>query len=1024
MTVSAVAKRFRLSQTIKAVLRSSHAFDPFVEKRIGIAGFLRATLCDPPLSARNDYVVDIFGPDAGEILARAAKHELLPERHNLSVADALEEAFEEAQDLRRQTGGNDQYIGLRYVLFVLLTSRNDAIRQAMRRVLALVEVDPDRAAKDIARDCLGAREAGESEEAWQQILTERGFAAKRNNKGPHFITIKGKVFPSRTGGKVSVSDGVLINKDDTSKAEALASDPTQESLTLSKQLPPRPPIVALLRPDDPWASDARDATGSAAEASAFADMVVARQFRPPLAVGVFGDWGSGKSFFLRQIHDAITRRNDKTQPLANDSPVQFCEHVVQIRFNAWHYAETNLWASLVDHIFTSLHDWMSAAGKATQSETLLGSLTTARHLTVEAATALVAAREIREQKRTALQQAEATLATARAKTEGDLRTHLRTAFKTLIEDPETKKVLEKTATGLGFPELATNVDAFANVTDQLKTEVGRLDLLRGGIIRQLTGWAAVFLVLAASAVLPILFGWIAARYAPGTALGASIAGVMTATSGALAWTARRSQTALDRLQTYRTKSDATIAEHLRKERESSIQAAAELATAEAEVTQAEDALREANERATQAAIAYRNETGANRILHFVRERINAGTYTRHLSFIASIRRDFEELTRFLDESWRPSAEAEKARQAYEHQVDALLKMQGDAGLDEGEREMLKASLTARLGSEARPFQRIVLYVDDLDRCRPAQVVAMLEAIQLLLTYPIFVVFVAVDVRWLRASLADQLQRQLSNGTPAQAKNATPAQADTDEDSRATTTDYLEKIFQIPYWVRSFGDEASRSLLRQHIGDQPAVPTQQAPEGMAGKTPAARKADNRGIVEAAPASPEDAAGEIAPAAEAPPKAAVASPPTDTDTPEPGMTHALQLTTAEIAALEAVAPFLTPLPRRVVRFLNTYRILKGSLAPADQAKLEDDGHRALIALLAIAFLAEEDFPEVARLLCSTEQANPKADVLDTVATLPEITRSRIRACLGTLGNPAPAALSSHVARVARFTFYQGT
>ena len=34
-----------------------------------------------------------------------------------------------------------------------------------------------------------------------------------------------------------------------------------------------------------------------AEAEAFASMVRAKQFKPPLAVGIFGDWGSGKSLW-------------------------------------------------------------------------------------------------------------------------------------------------------------------------------------------------------------------------------------------------------------------------------------------------------------------------------------------------------------------------------------------------------------------------------------------------------------------------------------------------------------------------------------------------------------------------------------------------------------------------------------------------------------------------------------------------------------------------------------------------------
>ena len=40
------------------------------------------------------------------------------------------------------------------------------------------------------------------------------------------------------------------------------------------------------------------------------------------------------------------------------------------------------------------------------------------------------------------------------------------------------------------------------------------------------------------------------------------------------------------------------------------------------------------------------------------------------------------------------------------------------------------------------FDRIILYIDDLDRCEPEQVVAVLQAVHMLLFFPLFAVFVA------------------------------------------------------------------------------------------------------------------------------------------------------------------------------------------------------------------------------------------------------------------------------------------
>ena len=72
--------------------------------------------------------------------------------------------------------------------------------------------------------------------------------------------------------------------------------------------------------------------------------------RPPLSIGLFGDWGSGKTFFIHQVQDRVQLA--RTSRAAGESA--FCRHVRNIEFNAWHYAHANLWAALVSHIFDEL----------------------------------------------------------------------------------------------------------------------------------------------------------------------------------------------------------------------------------------------------------------------------------------------------------------------------------------------------------------------------------------------------------------------------------------------------------------------------------------------------------------------------------------------------------------------------------------------------------------------------------------------------------------------------------------------
>ena len=109
-----------------------------------------------------------------------------------------------------------------------------------------------------------------------------------------------------------------------------------------------------------------------------------------------------------------------------------------------------------------------------------------------------------------------------------------------------------------------------------------------------------------------------------------------------------------------------------------------------------------------------------------------------------------------------------------------------------------------------PLQRIVLYVDDLDRCPPEKVVDVLRAVHLLLALPLFVVVLAVDPRWLRRALEQH--------------HATLFLARDLGESQASPANYLDKIFQVPYALRPIGERASGYLQSLLPEAAQAVPT--------------------------------------------------------------------------------------------------------------------------------------------------------------------------------------------------------
>ena len=98
-----------------------------------------------------------------------------------------------------------------------------------------------------------------------------------------------------------------------------------------------------------------------------------------------------------------------------------------------------------------------------------------------------------------------------------------------------------------------------------------------------------------------------------------------------------------------------------------------------------------------------------------------------------------------------------------------------------------------------PIERIILYIDDLDRCHPDKVVEVLQAVHLLLAFNLFNVVVGVDARWLERSLRRQYV-----GRPGSRAAGTP--------DPFSPQDYLEKIFQIPYALAPIDPTGFKNLI--------------------------------------------------------------------------------------------------------------------------------------------------------------------------------------------------------------------
>ncbi len=262
-----------------------------------------------------------------------------------------------------------------------------------------------------------------------------------------------------------------------------------------------------------------------------------------------------------------------------------------------------------------------------------------------------------------------------------------------------------------------------------------------------------------------------------------------------------------------------------------------------------------------------------------------------------------------------------------------------------------------------PLQRIVLYVDDLDRCPPEKVVDVLRAVHLLLALPLFVVIVAVDPRWLRRALQQHHTALFQAGERGGEWQASPV-------------DYLDKIFQVPYALRPIGERADsyiRSLLPEAVQQLPLpVASTPAPtETTTAQQRATPTVSGQPDVDLdTPGHKHDALREKAG------RLAESSPVRRVDDLRP---EGLRLSAAERELLPRLGPLLST-PRSAKRLVNLYRLLRIGIPEAELPAFVGDQDGGPYQAAAILLATVIGRPAQARLLLTAlPDADPGEDIV---------------------------------------------
>lgn len=547
-----------------------------------------------------------------------------------------------------------------------------------------------------------------------------------------------------------------------------------------------------------------DLLGVATEVSALSDALLMRGMTPPLAVGILGGWGSGKTFAMHLMQEEMARiRSLSIEPeeawpeSSKGDTFPYVGHVYMVRFDAWTYAKSNLWSSLMQSILHQLNQqfviekaiedaigeedaqlcagniWRCIYGLTEEQRDVLLNDELGKKVLDELESVGVKdfssqevesllwenLKKVKQEEREELEKAERELRKRRAELvkkqraleEGAKEQAVAQTREAIVRaglSPLSDEVLKRIG---NYVQMETGID-LTNLNQALALSPQREDVVE--VVQRDPLWYVGFAVfLCASIVGPVLaqlgvpivaqFDWTELP----VFMVAFISFALIVIKFAHDWKGM----ILHAVTLYQTRV-AYERERLGTEPDQ------DLLKKQEEVKDAQDAVVEAEGRVAR----HRERLGLTaqyQTLHqFIEDRLRDGTYEVGLGPMHRIQRDIQEIT------------------------EGFTLAKNDPRGDE------KKQLFPRGPA------RVVLFIDDLDRCPPDKVVEMLEAVQILIKTSLFVVVMAMDVRFITRALEKSYAGILiRKGDPS-------------------GLDYIEKIIQIPYRIRPIEPEAVRTYL--------------------------------------------------------------------------------------------------------------------------------------------------------------------------------------------------------------------
>jgi len=687
----------------------------------------------------------------------------------------------------------------------------------------------------------------------------------------------------------------------------------------------------------PESTHGEDRLGVATDAEVFARLICYRKASPPLSIGLFGEWGAGKSFFMELIckrvaaltNERIRRRietearietGEKPAPGTTRRTDPFVTSVMQLKFNAWSYADADIWASLTAEIF----DQIRVGGFDGREGAIFGRLLDLVAKDIQATegklTESLAKEEASTTEASRFEKEIALLTTEAARLESKAFVDIAgETVKELLKKPgkddpdnDVRSRLDKAGKAIGYDKLSDEVLALQVQAEKAASFGGTALLMwrtlaNGGWFSRVffIGLGLLITIALAAPAFDLVAGWVpvAAKIAAAFPAVAAVLGSVVA-----AWT---------RIAPLVDFSDRYMKRLKKKQEENAAKLGkvkSDLAEARAKAADAKAAAQAATGRLRLLPGSKTADAKATLLRYFLFETEDTRDFEANLGIVSRARRAFETLNSILGEyrAFNDLRDRKTDGETLPRKDQARLEALSEkyTKVVEEERNSRKVWWEKHkadpIGAGEPPRSdipdRIVLYIDDLDRCRTDQVVKVLEAVHLLLAFDSFVAVVGVDARWIRAALASHYEGQFADSAKAGSHRASAL--------GPTPDDYLEKIFQIPFWLRSISiDPASESLstLLDEVAGKPL--SDDEPEGELEYAPSGL---DHLVLDGSP----NLANGVAP----PPESLGSAPDIVEEERE------LAFFSRERQLFEELGPLISRSPRTVKRFINSYRIIR--------------------------------------------------------------------------------------------------